>query len=334
MRLFSSIIKFLVFTSFAVWLTACGGSGGGGGGGSDVVLTGQFVDSPVEGVSYFSGGLSGITAAGRFSYRSGEDLYLSIGDIDLGNGLARNIFTPLTLVGATSPGAPKVINIARFLQTLDDDGDPSNGILITEAVRTAAVGMTIDFDLGTTIFPNDGNVQTVVADLTALTTAGARSLVSAAAAEAHLRSTLNDILSSGSGTYTGSSVNTVFNCTDSRYNRTNYSTGTITITSVDLEFFGATFTGNGSFSQTVQGIIFREDFSISGNSNTINFTGALDGTIDATAFADGVFQGSESSSYTGMLDGNSLTIRTPARFNQNFGFTICDLSGSTLTLSK
>ena len=78
----------------------------------------------------------------------------------------------------------------------------------------------------------------------------------------------------------------------------------------------------------------REDFSISGNSNTIDFSGSLNGTISASAFLNSVFQGSESSSYTGILDGDSLTIETPARLSQNFGFTVCDLSGSSLALSK
>ena len=229
----------------------------------------------------------------------------------------------------SDPANATVVNIASLLQTLDDDGDPTNGILIIQAI-----GKTIDFAQTTTAFANDGNVQTVVAELTALTTAGARSLVSAAAAEAHLRSTLNDILNAGLGTYTGSSVNSVFNCTDSSFNRTNHSTGSITITSVNLNSNGATFTGNGSFNLTFQGSTVREDFTIGGGSNTVDFSGALNGIIDASAYLDGVFQGSESSSYTGMLDGVSLTIVTPARLNQDFGFVACDLSGSRLTLSK
>jgi hypothetical protein len=148
------------------------------------------------------------------------------------------------------------------------------------------------------------------------------------------RSALNDILNAALGTYTGTSVNRVFNCTDSSFNRTNSSTGSTTVTSVILNSNGATFTGNGSFSLTVGGSTVREDFSISGSSNAVDFAGNLNGIIDATAFLDGIFQGSDSSSYTGMLDGDSLTIVTPARLDQDFGFVVCDLSGSTLTLSK
>lgn len=312
-----------------------GCSSGGGDGGGITSLTGQFVDSPVEGVSYVAGGFSGTTPTdGSFSYESGSSLFLSIGDINLGDGLARNIFTPLILVGTTDPSNSTVVNIASFLQTLDDDGDPNNGILISEAVRTAAIGKTINFAQSTADFANDGNVQIVVAELTALTTAGARSLVSAAAAEAHLLSTLNDILNAALGTYSGTSVNTVFNCTDPSFNRTNRSTGSITITSVSLNSNGANFTGNGSFTLTEDGITLREDFTINANSSTMDFTGTLNGTIVAEAYLDGVFEARDSSSYTGLLDGNSLTIVTPERLNQDFGFVVCDLSGSTVNLTK
>lgn len=330
----STIVKFLIFTGFAAWIAACGGSSGGSGGSDkDVILTGQFIDSPVSGVSYVAGKLSGITNAGRYRYRSGNTLLLSIGDIVLGGSIARRIFTPLTLVSATNPSDDAVVNIASLLQTLDDDGDPSNGILITEAVRTAAGGKTIDFAQSTADFANDGNVQTVVAELTALTTAGARSLVGAADAESHLRSTLEDLLLAGMGTYNGKSVNKVFNCTDPDFNRTNRSTGSITINSVVLTTNGATFSGFGSFSLTEQGVTVREDFSFSGAS-TMDYSGNLSGSIVARAYVNGVFQGSDTSAYTGLLDGSSLTIVTPDRFNQNFGFVTCDVSGSRLTLSK
>ena len=333
--MYNKLIKSIGMVFALALLSACGGGGGGSGGGDVASLSGQFIDSSVEGVSYVAGGISGTTNAnGRFSYRSGNNLTLSIGDIELGNGVARGVFTPLTLLDTADPSNATVVNIASFLQTLDDDGDPDNGILITQSVRTAAIGKTIDFAQSTTDFANDGNVQTVVAELTALTTAGARTLVSAAAAEAHLRSTLNDLLIAGVGVYSGNSVNRVFNCNDPDFNRTNKSTGSIEITSVDIIANGARFDGFGSFTLTVQGNTVREDFSIEAFSNTVDFSGALNGTIQASAYLNGDFQGSASSSYTGMVDGNSLTIVTPARLGENVGFGIvCDLSGSTLTLS-
>ena len=321
--------KYLLLLTVAL-IQACSS----GDGGSITTLNGQFIDSPVQGVSYSAGGVSGITAAdGGFTYVSGDTLSLSIGDINLGNGAARHIFTPLILAGTADPSSATVVNIASFLLTLDDDGNSDNGILISEAVRAAATGMTVNFAQSTTDFAADGNVQTVVASLTALTTAGARSLVDAATAEAHLRSTLNDILTAATGTYTGTSVNTISNCTDPDFNRTNVSTGSLTITSVTLNSSGASFTGNGSFSLTVEGFVIREDFLISGTSNTMDFTGALNGFIESSAFVDGVLQNSGSSSFTGLQDGSSLTIVTPEG-TIDLGFVVCDFSGSTLDLSK
>ena len=65
MQLLSTIIKILLFTSFAVWLTACGGGGGDGGGTIDntppppppleAVQNGVFKDSNVSGLGFVSG---------------------------------------------------------------------------------------------------------------------------------------------------------------------------------------------------------------------------------------------------------------------------------------
>jgi len=102
--------------------------------------------------------------------------------------------------GATDETHPSVTNIARFLQTLDDDAAPSNGITITSDVMDLAVGKSMDFSLSITDFENNGNVQTIVADLSTATTAGARSLVSVQQAQAHFKDTLISFLV---GNYTG-----------------------------------------------------------------------------------------------------------------------------------
>jgi len=137
------------------------------------------VDSPVEGLSYASATLNGTTDAdGIFSYETNETVTFSIGDITLGSTSGAAVITPVDMVsGATSETDPVVTNIARFLQTLDDDGNPDNGIIISNTVSNLAAGKNIDFMLSTSDFENNGNVQTVIADLTASTSAGARTLV-------------------------------------------------------------------------------------------------------------------------------------------------------------
>ena len=62
MQLLSTIIKFLLFTSFAVWLNACGGGGGGNGNGSTLEFFNNFEGTNVTKVATFDLSENGITA--------------------------------------------------------------------------------------------------------------------------------------------------------------------------------------------------------------------------------------------------------------------------------
>ena len=104
-----------------------------------VVDDGRLIDAPVEGVSYQSGSLAGITgSSGEFQYEVGSTIRFFIGDIDLGRAVAgKSVITPLDLVVDGATDTPAVINIARLLQSLDSD--PDDGIItIPAAVRAAA----------------------------------------------------------------------------------------------------------------------------------------------------------------------------------------------------
>ena len=143
---------FLVITLF--------GCGGGGGGSPappvtppPVTTTGVFLDSAVEGLTYQSGSNpSGTTDAnGTFMYMPGEILTFSIGGVVLGTlPDGAPVITPFDFGGAAE-------NIARFLQTLDADGDPSNGIDITAAAAALAGTIVGDavFLSDATTFEND-----------------------------------------------------------------------------------------------------------------------------------------------------------------------------------
>ncbi len=163
---------------------------------------GTFVDSPVQGLEYASGAESGLTASdGRFAYDRHEDVQFKCGDIVLGQAPPAAILSPLHIVlGATQVTDNSVTNIARFLQTIDDDANPDNGIVITDGVRTAAAGQSLDFLQDPTSFEDDPGVQAVISALTAQTSAGARSLVGASEAQAHLEAAL---LAAYANTYNG-----------------------------------------------------------------------------------------------------------------------------------
>lgn len=134
-------IKLLITTAIFTILASCGG-----GGSSNPPSTGTFVDSPVINIGYRTETQNGVTnSRGEFKYYPGETVTFFIGDLEFPSALAAEIVTPLDLADTDNPYDPMVINIIRLLQALDKDGDPSNGIRITDEARTNAVA--IDFDI-------------------------------------------------------------------------------------------------------------------------------------------------------------------------------------------
>ena len=113
--------------TISVFLWSCGGGGGSNG----ELLHGVFLDSPVSGLSFTTGTVSGVTdAEGGFVYREGETVVFSIGNLALPAVAGAGLVTPLDVAASDDITDPMVINIARLLQSLDEDNDPENGILI------------------------------------------------------------------------------------------------------------------------------------------------------------------------------------------------------------
>lgn len=193
-----SLYKTLGLMLCLLVLSACGGGGGGGGNvgtSEESRASGVFIDSVVVGLTYTTPTLSGITDAnGVFRYIEGETVTFSIGGIIIGSVMGGSIVTPLDLVPhAASVSDDQVLNIARLLQTLDDNGDPDDGITITPAVSAAALDFTVDFSLSVEAFANASEHAVMLAELTALTSAGPRNLVSASDARLHLQDSLFDL---------------------------------------------------------------------------------------------------------------------------------------------
>jgi hypothetical protein len=124
-----------------------GGSGSGGGGTSG---TGVFLDSPVAGLrsEAIPSGKSSVTDdLGTFDYSPGDTVSFYVGNIFIGSAAGATTVTPLSLVADAALYSDfRVINIARFLQSLDEDRDPDNGISISAAVAAATGGIPgLDF---------------------------------------------------------------------------------------------------------------------------------------------------------------------------------------------
>ncbi|SFL91099.1 hypothetical protein [Marinobacter zhejiangensis] len=158
--------------SSSIALTGCGGSSGGSssdtggtgdtGGGSTATETGVFVDSAVIGINYTtspSGQTGKTNDLGEYDYAPGDTVIFSIGGIDLPAVEATGRITPADMGnGGTDWGNdPTVINILRLLQTLDADGDPSNGISITEAIHTALQDIDLDPAISKSDFETQAN---------------------------------------------------------------------------------------------------------------------------------------------------------------------------------
>ena len=206
-KLSSNIFLFLCISS----LVACGGGGGGGGGddpwdqqidpfniapvggisvppdsNTKTVLSGRFIDSAVEGLRYETPTQSGLTDVnGIFKYIAGEAVSFFIGDILLGTSTGATLLTPKSLVPGDSNN-PQVINILRFVQSLDEDNNPDNGIRIPDTVTTRALGQALNFSLSIADFENAANAL-----LTLLTSGSVNMLVDAGSAQAHFIASLN-----------------------------------------------------------------------------------------------------------------------------------------------
>ncbi|QOY51863.1 Ig-like domain-containing protein [Candidatus Sulfurimonas baltica] len=138
----SIIISFLILFS----LTGCGEGDGSG------TVTGQFIDAPVQGLSYTcSSGATGETNSnGEYTCIIGDSVTFFIGSVEIGTSSAQTTaITPYTLFPSDNVAA---INLARLLQSVDT-GSVAGSIVIDTALE-ANIPVDTDFshvDFSTTI---------------------------------------------------------------------------------------------------------------------------------------------------------------------------------------
>jgi hypothetical protein len=113
-------------------------------------MRGQFIDSPVQGLTFHGPTQHGVTGlledesvptdqGGGFPFFPGEEIEFSVGTIPLGTAAAEKKVSPLELFEGSDIDDPRVIGVARTLQTLDEDSgaDSQDGkIVITTQVAT------------------------------------------------------------------------------------------------------------------------------------------------------------------------------------------------------
>ena len=145
-----------------------------------------IVDGVVEGLEYFTtSGFTGLTDEnGQFRYLNGDDITFKVGGVVLGTATAEDVASGKTFlqdiadVDRTDLNDEYLENMATFLQSLDENRHPDDGIVITEATRMALQGANLDLRTAT-----GTEVRTLVEDI------GAR-YVNEADAMAHVKKML------------------------------------------------------------------------------------------------------------------------------------------------
>jgi hypothetical protein len=174
-------------------------------------VDGVFRDSLVQGLDYSDGAaLAGVTGAdGGFRYAQGNTVTFKVGGLALGSYPGQPFMSPMHLIGTTTNLAQQIENRLRLLQMLDSDGNPENGILISDAVRAVAANWTTpDFGASYTSFATA--VQPLVADASAADGA-THALPSEVAARDHfVRTAWCTYNGLYRGTFTGSGDNGVW----------------------------------------------------------------------------------------------------------------------------
>ena len=129
-------------------LSACGGSD------TPAPVTGQFLDSAVQGIDYAAGSAAKATtnAKGEFLCAGTEPVSFTVGGLAIGTAPCAGTVTPLTLAGGTNVRADAVVNRLLTLQLLDEDNNPGNGIQLAAPIKTALNGRSLDFGASASAF--------------------------------------------------------------------------------------------------------------------------------------------------------------------------------------
>lgn len=183
----------LLLIIMSMILAGCGGGSDDGNSSQDSVLQGNFIDSPVSGVTYQTITQSGVTdTSGIYQYLTDEQITFSIGDITIGQATGNQVLTPVNFVAnATSHTNTQVLKILQLLQSLDSDLNPNNGIQILESVRIAASGQQINFS---------SDSEATIGQIVKLISGDNRSLLSAIKVSNHFSQAMTNAYA---GTYTG-----------------------------------------------------------------------------------------------------------------------------------
>ncbi len=126
---------------------------------------------PIIGIKYETASGSGMTnEKGEFKYRAGETVTFSVGGIVLGSTRANQRVNLAQLVDRVRGNIDKlrdpiITNMARFVQTLDQDGDIENGVTIAPQAHTIIGRRPLNFNQSEEAFARDFTLVGVLDEL-------------------------------------------------------------------------------------------------------------------------------------------------------------------------
>ena len=138
-------LQTIVTTIFGLSLIGCGGgSSSNNTSPTSTVKEAQLVDSAIQGVDYTTNSLSGITdESGTFQYNSTDTTItfkvgsLTLADFNLSKLNSDNKLLPADIfdVNRTNTTDANLLKFIRVVQSLDNDNNPDNGILIDDNTK-------------------------------------------------------------------------------------------------------------------------------------------------------------------------------------------------------
>ncbi|MCA9548528.1 MAG: hypothetical protein KC933_00745 [Myxococcales bacterium] len=157
---------------------------------------GQFIDAPVHGLTFATPTNEGVTGVdGGFAWFPSEQITFTVGDVYLGTALASERVSPMDFYLSDDMSDPRVVNVARLLQSLDSDGLHNDGqIAIYPEVAACFTSVVSSASLPALDFANDAQITDLI-DQTVATCNGAGgavlTAVTAAEAQDHLEESLS-----------------------------------------------------------------------------------------------------------------------------------------------
>ena len=171
-----------------------------------MTATGQFKDANVQGLSYVSGGQSGVTnERGEFAYElhdgTPQDVTFSVGAVEIGTARGKSLITPVDLVPGGSTSSGHVQNIVRFLTYISSSLNPLVHIDFSQDILSLAnTWPQVDFTLPGTEFEASEAMTQIISDVVSVRTDGLLQLPTNLQARSLLEFTLDCVYS---GVYVG-----------------------------------------------------------------------------------------------------------------------------------